>query len=170
MIDARLINQPSIDFATFLGIANEALGYSPAGKSDASARKLSDAEKFLSCLEALHNPKAAPGLYPHLLNHVSFSVLIAADERDLLDILSAASGMSFVTTETRARGIQLCVVSGSLAQWRSAVIGGTQVRGECQALYCKILTLFEQAGLNVWKDCTKRAEGKLFLLEDHRTK
>jgi hypothetical protein len=170
MIDAVLIQQPAVNFAAFLGIANEALGYSPGRKCDASGRKLSDAERFISCLEALRDPQAVPGLYPHLFNHVSFSVLIAADERDLLDVLEVASGMHFVTTETQVRGINLVVVTGTLAQWRGAVISGSRVRGACQACYCKILQLFEQAGLNVWNDCTKKPDGKLFLLEDRRTK
>ena len=170
-VDAVLIQQPAIDFATFLGLTHEALGYSPAATSDASQRRLSDAERFLSCLEALHDPKAQPALRPHLLNHVSFSVLVAAEYQDAIDIVEVASSMPFVRTETRARGIDLIVITGTLAQWRDAVISGTQKGGGVQACYCKISTLFEQAGLNVWLHCTKKpdpADKRLFLLQDKR--
>lgn len=170
-VDAVLIQQPAVDFATFLGVTHDALGYSPAGPSDASHRKMSDAEKFLSCLEALHDRTAAPGLRPALLTHVSFSVLIAADDRDVIDIVESAAGMPFVRTETKARGIDLVIVTGTLAQWRDAVISGSHKGGAVQACFCKICGLFENAGLNVWTDCTRKTnpETRLFYLEDHRT-
>lgn len=159
-----------MNFAAFLGIANDALGYSPARKADACGRKLNDTERFLVCLEALIDPDKPAQRVGMCDNHASFSVLIAADERDLLEILSIASGMHFVTTETQVRGVSLVIVTGTLAQWRTAVINGSRVRGECQACYCKIHQLFEQIGLNVWNDCIKKTDGKLFLLEDRRTK
>lgn len=164
-----LIQRPQVDFAAFLGIASDALGYSPSRKADACGRKLSDTERFLICLESLIDPDKPAQRIGLCDSHASFSVLIAADERDLLQILEIASGMHFVTTETRVRGINLTIITGTLAQWRVAVINGTRVRGECQACYCKVLQLFEQAGLNVWNDCTKKPDGKLFLLlEDKR--
>ena len=85
--DAVLIQEPAVDFTTFLGLSHQMLGYSPARAADASPRELTDAERFLSCLAALRDPEAPAGLTANLLAHVSFSVLVAADERDLLDIL-----------------------------------------------------------------------------------
>jgi len=168
-VDAVLIQQPAIDFNTFLGLTHEALGYSPAGPSDACHRQLSDAERFISCLAALRDQKAVPDLSPSLLTHVSFSVLIAADDRDVIEIVQAAAGMPFVRAETLARGMELVVITGTLAQWRDAVITGTKGEGAVQACYCKVLTLFEQVGLNVWSDCTKKpTSNRLFYLEDRR--
>jgi hypothetical protein len=167
-VDAVLIQQPAIDFATFLGLTHEALGYSPASPGDASHRRLSDAERFLSCLEALRDPKAVPSLRPSLLTHVSFSVLVAADDRDMIQIVEAAAGMPFVRAETRARGIDLAVVTGTLAQWRDAVINGTHKGGATQALYSKICTLFRNVGCDVWSDCVQRGSGSVFLIEDKR--
>lgn len=165
-----LIQQPAIDFATFLGLSHEALGYSPARACDASHRQLSDAERFLSCLAAVRDSKAPAGLSPSLLRHVSFSVLVAADERDLVDILQAAAGMPFVTTSTIRPRVQLAVVTGTLAQWRDAVVSGTAAEGAVRACYCKALLVFERAGLShVWHDFHKRTTpDKLFLLEDKR--
>ena len=172
--DAVLIQRPAVDFTTFLGLSHQMLGYSPARAADACPRELTDAERFLSCLAALRDPGAPVGLTPNLLAHVSFSVLVAADERDLLDILEAASGMSFVATETLARGVQASVITGTLGQWRDAVRSGTKQTAEptVRACYCKILVLFEQAGLgHVWADCEKRpAPDQLFYLEDKRNR
>jgi len=170
-VDAVLIQQPAVNFTTFLAVTHEALGYSPAAKSDASHRKMCDAEKFISCLESLSDKNAAHSLPPALLTHVSFSVLIAADDRDILSILEAAVGMPFVHTETTSRGIDLLVVTGTLAQWRVAVISGSRREGTVQACYCKILTLFEGTGLNVWGDCKRKpaaSDSRLFYLEDKR--
>ena len=167
-VDAVLINQPAIDFRALLGFTHEALGYNLAAKSDACGRKLSDAERFISCLAALRDPDAVPGLRPNLLNQVSFSVLIIADARDVKDILEAASTLPFVRKKTKLKGVEFLIMHGLLSQWRDAVISGTHYE-HAQECYCKIAGLFEGVGLNIWVDCVRKtAPGGLFLLEDKR--
>lgn len=165
---AVLITQPTVDFATLMAVSHKALGYSIAAASDANRNKQHTAERFLSCLAALRDRAAQAGLSPNLLHHVSFSVLIAADDLDTLDILQCASGMPFVTTETLTRGVQLTVVSGTLAQWRDAVVSGTRRGGAVQELYCQIMGQFEAHNLNPWSDFNKKWNGQVFLLEDKR--
>ncbi|MHC4371826.1 MAG: hypothetical protein ACYSW8_29800 [Planctomycetota bacterium] len=167
---AILIQQPAIDFATFLSMTTQALGYSPGAAADANMRLLHDAEKFMSCLAAMKDERAPVGLSPHLLTHVSFSVLVIADERDMQDVLEYCSGMPFVITDTVARSIQAAVITGTLDNWRTAVISGCHhnVVPPVRALFNRILSLFEQVNLNVWKDCDRKQEGQTFLLEDHR--
>lgn len=164
-----LIQQPAVDFGTFLSLSREALGYSPADASDGTARELSDAERFLSCLAAMRDEKAAVGLAPALLNHVSFSAMIVADDRDALDIFQAA-GMPFVVVETVKRGILLAVMTGTLAQWRDAVKTGTALNQQVntRACYCKLMVIFEQAGLgNVWQNFDRKpSTDRLFYLEN----
>ena len=53
MPDCVLIQVPSVDFRTFIGLTHKVMGRSPAAAADASHRELSDAERFLSCLAAL---------------------------------------------------------------------------------------------------------------------
>lgn len=159
-----------MDFATFLGISRDALGYSPADASDASARQQSDAERFLSCLAAMQDEKAPAGLLPSLMSHVSFSALIVADERDALDIFQASGGMPFVVTDTVRRGILIAVMTGTLAQWRDAVKTGSDPSQEpnTRACYSKLLLLFEQAGLNVWQDHVRKATPDRLLYLEHK--
>ena len=45
MPDAVLVQVPSIDFRTFIGLSHKVLGRSPAAPSDACRRDLSDAER-----------------------------------------------------------------------------------------------------------------------------
>lgn len=169
--DAVLIQVPSIDFRTFVGLSNKALGRSPCAAADASRRYLSDAERFLSCLAAMRDEKAPVGLPPHLLKHVSFSAFIGADERDMLEILQVAS-MPFVVTETIARGVQIAVVTGTLDQWRDAVISGCAKGVPTPVRHCfnKLHGLFTAAGLKVWPDYSPRPgpDQTYLLLEDKR--
>jgi hypothetical protein len=134
-----LIQQPSIDFAKLLATSHEMFGYSISASSDASHKRLSDSEKFLSCLASMKDQNAPVGLSPHLLTHVSFSVLIATNERDLMDVLE-------------------CCFTGTLAQWKTAVMSGCHETTEpsVRYLFNQILAQFEAANLGVWNDCTRK--------------
>jgi hypothetical protein len=169
---AILISAPAIDFRAFLGLSHKVLGRSPAAPSDACRRELSDAERFLSCLAALRDEHAPIGLSPHLLAHVSFSAFIGADERDMLDILQLCAGMPFVAVETIVRGVQAAVVTGTLSQWKDAVVSGCSKGVPLPARHCfnKLHGLFVAAGLNVWHDFTARnaSDQTFLLLEDKR--
>lgn len=172
--DCVLISRPAIDFSTFIGLAHRMLGRNVADAADGTRRELSDAEKFLSCLAAVRDVRAKVGLPPYLLSHTSFSVLIGADDRDLLDILQCCAGMPFVTAETTVRGVQVAVVTGTLAQWKDAVASGCRrdVEPSVRACFNKLYGLFTAAGLNVWGDFqTRQAPDQTFLLlEDKRGK
>ena len=171
MPSAVLVVQPVTDFNTLLGLSNQMLGYSIASKVDASRKQHSDAARLISCLAAMRDPAAPAGITPNLFAFISFAVLIAADERDLLDILEVAA-MPFVTAETIQRGIHIAVVSGTLSQWRDAVKTGASptVELNVRACYCKIMAEFEKAGLaDAWKDFTsKPLKDHTFYLEDKR--
>jgi hypothetical protein len=170
--DALLIQTPAVDFGTFLGLSQQALGYSPSATVDASPLERSDAERFLTCLAALRDRRASVGLVPHLLTHVSFSVLVAADDRDMLDILQVSAGMPFVVTDTLVRSVQLAVITGTLAQWRDAVRSGSsrQCEFNVRAFFNRVMALFETAGLGgVWKDFESHPlQDRTFYLEDKR--
>jgi len=167
-VEAVLITGPAIDFATLLSLTHHALGYNIASAADASHRKMVDAEKFLSCLAAFKEELAE--ITPNLLSHVSFSVLVIASERDLLDILERA-GMSFVRAETTAPDVNVTVLTGTLAQWRNAVAAGANENAPVTVRTCfsKILLLFDRIGLtSVWSDFERRTDCSGFLLEDNR--
>jgi hypothetical protein len=172
MPDCVLVSAPAIDFRTLIGLSHKVLGRSPAAASDACRRELSDAERFLSCLAALRDERAPVGLSPHLLQHVSFSAFIGADERDMLEILQLCAAMPFVVVETVVRGVQAAVVTGTLSQWRDAVVSGCSKGVDSSVRHCfnKLHGLFIAAGLNVWGDYTpRRAPDQTFLLlEDKR--
>jgi len=171
--DAVLLSKPNIDFNTFLGLSKQALGRSIVSKVDAAERDMSDAEKFISCLGAMLSPKISAGFIPSLLNHVSFSIFVGAETRDMLDILQCAASMPFVAVDTIAGSVQIAVITGTLAQWRDAVKSGSEPTAELPVRQCfnKVYALFKAADLNVWSDFrAKQANDQTFYLEDKRNR
>ncbi len=169
-VEAVLITAPAIDFSTLLSLTHQALGYNIASAADSSHRKMVDAEKFLSCLAAFK--QGCGEITPNLLSHVSFSVLVIADESDLLDILERTSGMSFVRAETTVPDVNVAVLTGTLAQWRDAVASGTKeiTPSAVRTCYSKILLMFDRAGLtSVWSNFDRQTapDRSGFLLEYH---
>lgn len=166
------IQEPGYDFNLLLSACHDGLGYSPAAKIDQSRIKHSDVERFLNCLASIRDADAPAGVTPNLLHFASYTALLAAEERDLTDILEASSGMSFVTADTKHRGICLGIVHGSLAQWRDAVVSGCSASAmpNVREHYGKVMALFHARNLGwVWKDYTaKQMPDKTFLLEDKR--
>ena len=150
-----LIQQPGIDFNTFVSISYQALGYSPSEPSDSCQIPLSDTQRYLSCLAALKDRNAPVDMNPRLQSHASFTVSILADERDIMEMLDLWSGMPFLIAETVERGIQLAFVTGTLAQWHDAVKHGCSrgVSRHVRSYYNQIYYLFVNERLNVWRDC-----------------
>ena len=155
--EACLIVKPDINFARFVGLSQQALGRSPATKVDSSALHPSETERFLSCLAALRDPHAPVGLSPHLLAHVTFSILVAADERDMFDIIRLLGGMPFELVETKFRGAQLAVITGNLNQWRDCVISGSASINlvQIRTFFNNLMNLFISEGLNIWVEFKK---------------
>ena len=165
--NVALITKPAINFETFLGLSEQALGYSPSRTVDSSPIDYSDVDKYLSCLATLCGENE---ILPNLLAHVSFSVIVCADDRDVLDILRLAN-TAFVTVDTRVRGIQLVVMSGTLQQWKDAVKSGSSQRVEfnVRAFFNRVMAAFKDVGVDVWKDFNcRQLNDNTLLLEDKR--
>lgn len=169
---AIIIQRPFVDMTAFIGVSHKVLGRSPAAAVDACPRSLSDVERFLSCLAALRDSEAKAGLQPNLLAHVTFSLFLVADERDILGIIECVVGMPVVFTETLGRGVMAAVITGTLGQWRDAVKSGSNPDAEYNIRYCfnQIHNLFCVEGLiGIWKDFNLRpGPEQTFYLEDKR--
>jgi hypothetical protein len=169
--DAMLIQAPSIDFQTLLGLGRKVFDRHLGEATDACRRTLSSSERFLSCLAAIRDPKAPVGLARHLLAHVAFSVFIGADAEDMLAILERCPGMPAVVAETTIRGVQAAVITGTLAQWREAVKAGSSpaVAATVRHGFNRIYGQLCAQGLDVWGEFNMRpAADQTFYLEDKR--
>lgn len=167
-----LIVKPAVDFDAFISISHQLLGYNPASAVDQSRAGHCDIERFISCLAALRDTNAPAGLAPNLLSFAHFGFLIAADERDLIDIIECAAGIPLVCADTVSRGVIEAVFVGSLTQWRDAVKTGTNptLEHNVRTCFCQIMDAFGRIGLGkVWNDCQVKPMGdKTFFLEDKR--
>lgn len=171
-VEAVLITEPAIDFTSLLTVTQDALGYNIASAADSSGLQLVDTQKFLMCLAGLKD-ESAKIISTNLLCHVSFGVLVIADKRDLLAILEMTSGMSFVRAETTVPDVDILVLTGTLLEWKNAVVSGTSetTAPTVRTCYSKILSLFDRDGLtSVWRgyDRTTARDRSGLLLEDMR--
>jgi hypothetical protein len=148
------IAQPAVAFDLLLRVCGETLNHPVTLNVDTTAKKLSDTERFLSILSAMRDTQAPVELSPNLLTHVSFSLLTVADSIDMIDILESCSGMSFTYAETKIRNTLIAVITGTMQQWRDAVVTGTKhQQSTIRGGFCQIHNLFVQAGLcAVWHD------------------
>ena len=168
---AVLITQPDVDFEAFIGLSHQMLGYSPAASADASRVEHSNSERYISCLAALRDRNASAGFTPNLLAFVSFGLYVAADERDMLDIMECCAGMPAVVADTLSRNVVAAMIYGTLAQWRDAVKTGSSPTMErnVRAGFNTVRGLFDGLGLNVWKDMNSRQmPDHTYYLEDRR--
>jgi hypothetical protein len=168
--EALIIQRPGVDLTTFLGVALKVLGRSLSSAADMSSMKLSDAERFLSCLAAMRNGITTDT--PRLLSHLSYSILVVADEADVMDILECAAGMAFLMAETQVRNVLAAVLTGTLAQWKAAVLAGAsqEMEATVRFAYNKIYSLFRAEGVNIWTNYRQKParDQRTFLLEDKR--
>ena len=67
--ECLLINTPKVDFRTFMDACQRVFDYAPIRAADATARTMTDAERFLSCLAAFRDRKAPAGFAANLLSH-----------------------------------------------------------------------------------------------------
>lgn len=167
---SQLITIPSVEFNTLITVGKQALGRSVCEGVDRTSKKLSDAERFLSILAAFKDLNAPVSLPGNLLAHVSFSVLMAALEYDVLTILEVCAGMPFTQTETVSPGISLAVISGTLLQWRDAVVVGCNHQSdEVRLGFNQLHSLFVEASLGaVWNDFEQRQVDEGYILIEYR--
>ena len=166
--DAAVISSTDIDFTKLIAATSRVVGHTVSAASDASARKISKYEKFVSCLNALKNKDAPVGLEAVYLSHLHFGVLFVCDSRTVEDSIPHLAGMAITTVPTVATGVICAVASGDLRAWKSSVITGTQ-DDKCRVLFCSIMTALESVGVgSIWSAKTKRPVGDVFQLEDKR--
>lgn len=152
--DCILITAPAVDFNKFLSAGHKMTGKSLSSAAD-KKHGVTDAEKFLSCLSVMGGDTGE--MSPRLMAHLSFSLLVWGDERDLLDVFQIC-GLPFVVTDTVTRGVQGAVITGSLSRWRDAIASGMRpmVEPGVRHLFGQMLSRFEQSGLSsVWNDYTR---------------
>jgi len=118
-----LITKTCLDLNTLLPLARKMLGYSPAKAADGATVPLPELVHQLACVAAFKDQKAPPTI-KHATPYLGFfsvGFLVAANERDMVEIIEAVHGMEVAVTETVQTGVQSAILSGTLVQWQRAI-------------------------------------------------
>lgn len=171
-----LISKSDIDSHQFLAVTAKALGYSPAKASDQTTRRLSDFERFLSILACYENPDAINRPVGETISnsaslcaHLHFSFLYAASHDTIFESMSCTRLQHVVARGIT--GVQLAYVSGTLDEWKTAIIECCTLAASfhVRSLYGKVLLALEKAGVIIpLSDYKKRSsnDGSFYL--EHR--
>lgn len=161
-IGVALILISKLDLNTYLPTSHQILGRSLSRAAD--NLPLSEIAHQLACLAAFKESSLKDSIPPLNLYHAGF--LIAANERDMIEILEIAA-MPFVLTETISRGIDAVIISGSLAQWRDAVKVGCKASREVRLVFNSVYRILCEKGLKDIFDNLQVSEQQdhTFLLE-----
>jgi hypothetical protein len=171
-----LILKTSLDLGCFLPLSREVLGYSPAKAADAMTVPLSDIPHQLACMSAFKDEKAPTSVRwaePHLGMFV-VGFLVVADEWTMLDILAWAAGMEVAITETKQRGIQAAIITGTLVQWQRTVrlaCRNNNQQPEVRCVFNAVYRKLVDEGLRDMFDglrLSEQSDQTFLLLEDHR--
>ena len=170
-----LVLLTKLNLHAFLPLSRDILGYSAAKAADGVSIELKETPHNIACIAAFKDEKHPPTFKadcPHLkLFQAGF--LIAADERDMSEILELAA-MPFALTQTMSRGVDAVIVSGTLAMWRDAITlacsSRTDVSRETRHTFNAAYKILCMEGLKDMFGDLHVAEqaDRTFLLQNHR--
>lgn len=163
------IGSTKIQFPAFLLAAKNALGRSVSVAGDAAG--LSGSAAFLTALGAMKDDtlKASQILRDagSLLRHLYYSFIILADRETVFELIQETR-LSVTSVESLSRGVRFGIVSGTLEEWRTAIINCCSLtcEPELRAFLSKVFPFFERDGLGLlWSEYLKRThtDGTLLL-------
>lgn len=167
-MSAALAMVSQLDTNMLLPLMRQATGRSIAAAADKAG--FDPPLHHLACLACMKEPEiklTAAAVKPYLnLFHAGF--IIAEDERDMAEILEVSS-MPAIMIDTVERGLRCAFVSGTMSQWRDALLRGgvSSVGSPTRRLYNDIYREFSRVGLSPAMDLTVSQErpDRTFLIE-----
>lgn len=151
-----------VDWAILLASCQTAMGRSLTTQLDNHRMRPDSIKAFIAAIGAFRLPDSSPSQILQnpgsLLNHAFYGFLIACDVDVHIELLED-SGLNVLSTDTQDRTIKLCLATGLLSQWRTAIINGCSAQSGkgLRLLLDKCLIHFESLGLgNIWSDYSKK--------------
>lgn len=169
MSGVALVQLSSLDLSTFLPIGRKVLDRSLSEKPDNAG--LNPPLNHMLCVASIKSKdiKANAAACKPYLNLFHAGFLIASYDRDLPEILEIA-GLPSVTTESVERSLMLTFISGSLSQWRDALLRGCQneVSRGVRDIYNSVYREFKRIGIGPAFDFNQfeNKKDRTFLLEN----
>jgi hypothetical protein len=168
MISLIPICGPRIDWKSYLRVCNEVLGRSPANKLDSQWHTITDSvADFLATLKEI----IAPGSLPFdeagaLFDHVHFTFLLIATRSATYSIITT-SRLDCTTVNSQREDFNLSIISGTLAQWRTAVLNCCvdDIIFEVREFGTQVINYFEAQNLKLGLKKISMSDGTVRLLE-----
>lgn len=147
MSGVALVQFSEVNLHKLLPLCRQALDRGLADTADAAGCE--PPLNHMLCIANMKTPvqASATSVIPYMhLFHAGF--IIAVDERDCTEILELTSMPSIVTPSIE-RGISVMFVSGTLTQWRDAILKGCQKETgqEVRHIFNLVYTEFKNIGL-----------------------
>lgn len=150
-----------INWEVLLETAKTALQRTVTGSIDANSKTLGDFASYIAALGEMETPNTHPDkvlVEPgSLLKQLFFGFMIVSFTDDFHKI-RYRTDLAIHLTATVYPGVSMAVVSGTLEQWRTAVINCCIERIDLtiRLVFNKILSEFEKMGLyRIWLDYSK---------------
>ncbi len=166
MSGVALVQFSEVNLHKLLPLCRQALDRGLADSADAAGCE--PPLNHMLCIANMKNPvqASATSVIPYIhLFHAGF--IIAADERDCVEILELVSMPSIVTPSVN-RDISMMFVAGTLTQWRDAILKGCQreVSHEVRQIFNSVYTEFKNIGLaGAFNFKSTEGRDRTFLLE-----
>lgn len=130
MLNIIPISMTSIAWPQYLIAAKQALGHSITTQLDTAGMKTDSLAAFIATIGNIVDPDVKPSALladaGALLRHVSFGFLAAVDTSLLMQVMEQTS-LSITSVTLPNHNTRLAVITGSLEEWRSAIINGCSV-------------------------------------------
>ncbi len=172
MIKVILLGQLDIDWEAYLSVARQVMNRNITKTLDANNIPVKSAKGFLISLAELkeenQNPTSVINNPGNILGHMFYSFIIICDRQTPCDLLEITP-LQVHRVDCR-NGLAMCIVSGNLTDWRTAIINGCTdtVTYNLRFLLDECLKAFEQIGLkNLWRQYIKMpmSDGTIKLIE-----
>lgn len=160
----QIITEPKINWPRLYSLSRMALDRSISASCDSLPYEPKPGEQYIRSLMGLNEPDGEDW-NPALYGHLCYGAAWVGTHAESLATVTCCPGMAIELTP--AAGEQLLgIVTGSLGQWRDAIVCGTNHRGlGIQEAFCQLMRAFELRGLGpVWRDYHKTGSD-LFRLE-----
>jgi len=140
-----------VDWDTYVKVCKDFLHESPTRGIDAAGVKLDNPIAFLKTLDFNNQPQVAMAS-EHLYSHLFFSFIMVID-LVIISKMSERTDLSVAFVENRGKALTL--VSGTLRQWKYAVIYSCSETAdiELRGVFNEIMVRLETAGFKeVWSE------------------
>lgn len=168
------ISFPLVDWNNFLKFVHNVSSRSPTKLLDSEHKPIGDLYSYIGAIGYFaygKTPDESIRYCPSILNHLFFTFIIEVDDKDFLITLLKETNLKVTDNSVIDRDV-MYIVSGTLLDWKNAIVVFTHRSKEERIVFDKIFYYFQSLGLQdvffnnaktVFDDKTFRVENEKVL-------